>query len=59
MKTYRSKIAAAMHELISDFHEIGLVDKRAMRRFDKSCLTPVEELTPEQSGQKGEVANEK
>ena len=59
MKTYRSEIAAAMHELISDFHEIGLVDKRTMRRFDESCLTPIEELTPEQSGQKGEVEDGK
>lgn len=47
-KTYRSDAAAAIHELISDFHEIGLVDKRTMREFDESCLTPVEELTPEQ-----------
>lgn len=47
-KTYRSEAASAIHELISDLHEIGLVDKRTMRRFDESCLTPVEELTPEQ-----------
>lgn len=59
MKAYRSKIAAAMHELISDFHEIGLADKRTMRRFDESCLIPVEELTPEQSGQKVEVEDGK
>lgn len=47
-KTYRSDAAAAIHELISDLHEIGLVDRYTMRGFDESCLTPVEELTPEQ-----------
>ena len=47
-KTYRSEAAAAIHELISDFHEIGLVEKRTMRQFDESCLTPVEPLTPQQ-----------
>lgn len=47
-KTYRSEAAAAIHELVSDLHEIGLVEKRTMRQFDESCLTPVEPLTPEQ-----------
>lgn len=47
-KTYRSEAASAIHEMISDLHEIGLVDKKTMRHFDESCLTPVEKLTPEQ-----------
>ena len=48
MKTYRSEAAAAIHELVSDLHEIGLVEKRTMRQFDESCLTPIEPLTPNQ-----------
>ena len=45
MKKYRSKIAAAVHESMSDLHEIGLLDKKTMREFDASCLTEVEKLS--------------
>ena len=45
MRKYRSKIAAAVHESMSDLHEIGLVDKKTMREFDASCLTEVEKLS--------------
>ncbi len=47
-KTYKSEAFASIHEAISDLHEIGLVDKKTMKRFDESCLTPVEKLTPEE-----------
>lgn len=47
-KTYRSEAAAAIHEMMSDFYEVGAIDKQTMRRFDASCLTPVEKLTPEE-----------
>jgi len=47
-KKYRSKISEAIHETASDLYDIGLIDKRTMRRFDKSCLTEVNPLTPEQ-----------
>ena len=47
-KTYKSDALAAIHEAACDLHEIGLLDKRTMRRFDESCLTPVEPLTPQQ-----------
>jgi putative transcriptional regulator len=43
---YRSKIARTVHETVRGLHRIGLADKRTMRRFDASCLTTVEELTP-------------
>ena len=46
MKTYRSKISAAVHETMADLHEIGLLDKKTMREFDTSCLTEVEKLSP-------------
>ena len=45
---YRSPIHAAIHEGIEDLHTTGVVDKRTMRRFDDSCLTPVRELTPDE-----------
>jgi putative transcriptional regulator len=43
---YRSKIARNVHETVRGLHRIGLADKRTMRRFNASCLTTVEELTP-------------
>ena len=42
---FRSDIAAAMHETISDMFELGLVDKKTMREFDVRCLTQTEGLT--------------
>ncbi|MGC2601339.1 MAG: transcriptional regulator, partial [Rhodomicrobium sp.] len=46
-KTYRSKIAAAVHQAMSDAYEVGIIDKKTMREFDESCLTGVEKLSPE------------
>jgi putative transcriptional regulator len=45
---YRSSIARTVHETVRGLHRIGLADKRTMRRFDSSCLTSVEELSPKQ-----------
>lgn len=47
-KTYKSDLSAAIHETVSGLHDIGLVDKKTMRRFDESCLTPISDLTPEE-----------
>ena len=47
-KTYRSEIAAAIHQTVEDIHEVGLVDKQTMRTFDASCLTPAEPMPPEE-----------
>ena len=44
-KKYRSRISAAVHEAMSDLHDIGLVDKKTMRKFDASCLTEVDNLS--------------
>ena len=44
-KTYRSKIAGAMHRSMADLHEIGAVDQKTMRDFDRRCLTKAEPLT--------------
>ena len=40
-KKYKSNIKAAIHEIASGLHDVGLVDKQTMRRFDESCLTPI------------------
>jgi putative transcriptional regulator len=45
---YRSDVARSVHETVRDLHRIGVVDKKTMRRFDASCLTNVEQLTPKQ-----------
>ena len=47
-KVYKSKIAGAVHETMSDLHEGGLLDKKTMRHFDVQCLTKIEPLSPEQ-----------
>ncbi len=47
-KIYRSKIAAAVHQAMSDAYEVGVIDKKTMREFDESCLTGVEKLSPEE-----------
>jgi putative transcriptional regulator len=46
VKSYKSDVSAAIHEMASDLHEIGLLDKKTMREFDELCLTPVQKLTP-------------
>jgi putative transcriptional regulator len=47
-KKYKSDAMAAIHETVSDLHEIGLANKRTMKRFDEACLTPVTSLSPEE-----------
>jgi putative transcriptional regulator len=44
-RKYRSRVSAAVHEAMSDLHEIGLIDRKTMRKFDASCLTEVEKLS--------------
>lgn len=48
MKTYKSKIFAAIHETAQNLHASGLMDAKTMREFDKSCLKPIKELTKKQ-----------
>lgn len=45
-KKYRTPAMAAVHEMISDLHEAGVVDKVTMRHFDDQCLTPIQKMTP-------------
>jgi len=38
VKTYRSEIAAAVHETVEGMHDAGVVDKQTMLEFDASYL---------------------
>jgi len=46
-RAYKSAALAAIHENMADLHEAGAIDSKTMRRFDRSCLTPVMTLTPD------------
>ncbi|HZT51652.1 MAG TPA: DNA-binding transcriptional regulator [Stellaceae bacterium] len=37
-----------MHETALGLHQAGVMDKRTMKAFDATCLTPVETLTAAQ-----------
>ena len=39
---------ASVHETALGLNEAGLLTKQTMKAFDEMCLTPVEELTPDQ-----------
>ncbi len=43
-KTYESDALGAVHEAMSDAHDVGVVDKSTMRKFDEMCLTPAPSL---------------
>jgi putative transcriptional regulator len=45
-KIYRSDILRSVHSVAEDLYAIGGIDKATMRRFDKTCLTGIEELPP-------------
>lgn len=47
-KQYRSDAFAAIHETMEALHEVGAINKRTMRDFDDSCLTPVAYLSPDE-----------
>lgn len=46
MSQYNSSANAAIHELMSDLNQLGLIDKTTMQHFDKRCLTPIKTLAP-------------
>lgn len=45
-KTYKSRALAEAHENASDLYRLGLIDKKTVHGFDRSCLTPVKKLSP-------------
>ena len=48
IKTYKSEALASVHEIASELHECGLLDKKTMRDFDEACLTPIHIMAPEE-----------
>lgn len=48
MSKYRSDISESVHKGVSNLHRLGFVDTATMRRFDQTCLTPIEEFGPEE-----------
>ena len=47
-RTYKSDAFAAIHETAQGMFDAGLMDKKTMREFDESCLTPSHQFTPEE-----------
>lgn len=47
-KGYRSEIASAIHEMMSDAHDAGVVSRATLRTFDEACLAPVPALGGEE-----------
>ena len=45
-RTYPNRALAEAHENASDLYRLGLIDKKTMQSFDRSCLTPVKKLSP-------------
>jgi len=45
-KKYKSDIFRVVHEGVTDMYDSGFVSKETMKEFDKSCLTPVEVMSP-------------
>jgi putative transcriptional regulator len=47
-RTYKSDALAAIHQTVSGYYAAGVIDKQTMRNFDESCLTVVQDFTPEE-----------
>src|SRR3974377_1691808 len=45
-KRYRTPVLAPVDEMAGDLAELGILDKKTMKGFDESCLTPVEKMQP-------------
>lgn len=45
---YRSPVSQMVHEHAKDLFEVDLLDKETMQYFDKSCLTEVKPLSPDE-----------
>lgn len=46
-KQYKSDAFAAIHETMDTLHQIGALDKKTMRDFDRACLEAVPAMSPE------------
>lgn len=45
---YKSEVMRSVHRAMADLAEIGAVDKKTMRDFDRMCLTRGVELSPDE-----------
>ncbi|MEZ5536280.1 MAG: DNA-binding transcriptional regulator [Thiolinea sp.] len=43
-KHYKSDAFAAVHESMDVLYQAGVISKKTMREFDKTCLEPVAEM---------------
>jgi putative transcriptional regulator len=46
-RQYKSEAFAAVHETMDALHQIGAIDKKTLRDFDKACLEDAPAMTPE------------
>ena len=46
-RQYGSDLLASVHETALGMTDAGVMTKRTMKAFDEMCLTPVEEMAPE------------
>ncbi len=44
-RKYKSELSGVIHEMATALHDIGAIDKKTMRGFDKSCLTEIKPLS--------------
>jgi len=47
-KAYNSDVSASIHEIANGLYKVGMIDKKTMRRFDESCLTPIHEFSADE-----------
>ena len=47
-KKFRSPLLASVHETAKSLHDVGVMDKQTMRKFDVMCLTSVRPLSAKQ-----------
>lgn len=48
MRKTTSPKLVAVHDVVKDLHNVGVMDQVTLRDFDRLCLPPVEPLEPEQ-----------
>ncbi len=46
-RQYESELLASVHETALGMTDAGVISKRTMKAFDEMCLTPIEEMAPE------------
>jgi putative transcriptional regulator len=46
-KNYKSDVFEAIHQTAQGLCDIGAIDKKTMRNFDKECLVEITEISPD------------